>query len=198
MRKIHLTLISLLISSASLLAQYKMEISASYNVPSSSEFSNEFKNGFGATGEIFYFFEDSDFSTSIILGVNSFRGTEESEQALKEENPTLFEYDYEIHYNTFPVLLSANYTFMSEKKFNIMLGFGAGIQFMEHKKKLIGKYTSDTQKETSNEFAIKPSLVLSYAITKGIAISVKGSYNNTMGQTYISYYSFNLGMLYNI
>jgi len=198
MQKIQFTIILVLISSLSAFAQYKMEISANYNIPSSSEFSDNFDNGIGAKGEIHYYFENTGFSTSILLGVNSFRGTKGYEQELEDRNPTLFEYDYEIHYFTIPVMFSANYTFFRENKFNLVLGLGAGVQFMELKEKQIGKYTSDTQKESYNEFAMNESIELLYNLTKDIAVSVQADYNNTFGDQSISYYGFSVGLLYKI
>lgn len=198
MQKINLIAVIILLSTISAFSQVKMDLSASYNIPTSSSFSDRFNNGFGASGEFFYFFNNSGFSVSFLLGVNSYRATEEYENELKESNPTLFEYDYQIHYHTFPVLLAANYTFFREEKFNLRLGVGSGVQFMELKKKLIGNYVSDTNKENFNEFAIYPNLGVSYEVYKGIDISIKSGYYKTFGEMSLSNIDFRLGVQYSL
>jgi hypothetical protein len=198
MQKIKITIILLLFSSISVFAQLKMDMSAFYNIPTSTSFNEKFQNGFGGTAELFYLINDTGFSASFLVGMNVFRATKEYEQELEDSNPTLFEYDYRIDYFTFPVLLGANYTLFHEKKFNIKLGFGAGVQFMELKKKLIGKYVSDTHKDNFNEFAIYPNLGISYKINDTMDISLKGGYNQTFGELGLSYLNFGLGLQYEI
>jgi hypothetical protein len=198
MQKIKITIILLLFSSISVFAQLKMDMSAFYNIPISTSFNEKFQNGYGGTAELFYLINDTGFSASFLVGMNVFRATKEYEQELEDSNPTLFEYDYRIDYFTFPVLLGANYTLFHEKKFNIKLGFGAGVQFMELKKKLIGKYVSDTHKDNFNEFAIYPNLGISYKINDTMDISLKGGYNQTFGELGLSYLNFGLGLQYEI
>ena len=198
MQKFKITIILILISSMSVFAQIKMDISANYNLPSSTSFNGKFQNGYGGTAELFYFLNDSSLSISFIGGINIFRATKEYEQELEDSNPTLFEYDYRIDYYTFPVLLGANYTLFREKKINLRLGLGAGVQFMELKKKLIGKYVSDTHQEYFNEFAIYPNIGISYEISEAIDISLKGGYNQTFGELSLSYLNFGLGLQYEI
>jgi hypothetical protein len=198
MQKIKITIILLLFSSISVFAQLKMDMSAFYNIPTSTSFNEKFQNGYGGTAELFYLINDTGFSASFLVGMNVFRATKEYEQELEDSNPTLFEYDYRIDYFTFPVLLGANYTLFHEKKFNIKLGFGAGVQFMELKKKLIGKYVSDTHKDNFNEFAIYPNLGISYKINDTMDISLKGGYNQTFGELGLSYLNFGLGLQYEI
>jgi len=198
MQKIKITIILLLLSTISVFAQLKMDINAAYNIPISSSFSDKFNNGFGGSAELFYSINDSGFSVSFYGGMNMFRATKEYEQELEDSNPTLFEYDYRIDFFTFPVLLGANYTLFHEKKFNLRLGLGAGVQFMELKKKLMGKYVSDTHKDNFNEFAIYPNIGVSYKINDTMDISIKGGYSQTFGELGLSYLNFGLGLQYEI
>lgn len=198
MQRINLSIIILLISTVSVFSQVKMDLSASYSIPSSSSFGDKFDNGFGGTAEFYYLFNNSGFSASLLLGINTFRGTEEYEKELKDSNPTLFEYDYEIHYNSFPVMLAANYTFFREDKFNLRVGLGSGVQFMELKKKLIGNLVSDTNKEHFNEFAIYPNIGISYEIYDNVDLALKSGYNQTFGEMEISYIDFRIGIQYNL
>jgi len=189
----------LLISSVvTIKAQYQMDISGSYNIPNSTDFKNNFQNGLGVTADIHYFFKETGFSTSITFGFNSFRATNEFEKKLKEDNTTILEYDYQINYYTFPLMLSANYTFLREKKFNVIASFGLGGNFMEEKKKQMGEYTSDTEKEYFNEFAIYPNLGISYAVADDISILLKSGYNSTFGDKNLSYIDITLGVIYKI
>ena len=198
MQKIYISIIVLLISSISAWGQLKIDISASYSIPNSSNFNEKFNNGFGGTAELFYFIKDSGFSGSLLLGIATYRATGEYEQELKESNPTLFEYEYRIDYFSFPVLLAANYTLFKEKKFNLRLGLGGGIQFMELKKKLIGKYVSDTHKDNFNEFVVYPNIGASFRINQTMDLSLKGGYSKTFGEVSISYIDFRLGLQYDI
>lgn len=198
MQKRNITTLILLFSVISVFAQLKMDVSASYNMPYSTDAKESLDNGYGVSSEVFYYFDNSGFSTSILFGFTSFRANKEYEQKLEDNNPTIFTYDYEIHYTTFPLLLTANYTFFNKDKFNIRMGVGAGVQFMELKKKLIGKYVSDTHKDTFNEFAIYPNIGLNYRIVEGIAISVKGGYHKTFGDASIEYIDCRVGVQYDI
>jgi len=198
MQKLKITLILLFFSSISVFAQMKMDISASYNIPNSTSFSEKFHNGYGGTGELFYFINDSDFSASIFLGMSVYHATDKYEQELEDSNPTLFEYDYKIDYFIFPIMLGGNYTFFNDKRFKIRLGANAGIQFMELKKKLVGKYLSDTHKDNFNEFVIYPNIGISFRIIENIDISLKGGFNKTFGETSISHMDLRIGLLYDI
>jgi len=198
MQKIKLTILLIVFSSMSVFAQQKMDISGSYNLPISSSFSDKFQNGYGATGEYYHYIDSSGFSVSFLLGINVFRATKDYEQELEDSNPTLFNYDYRIDFFSFPVLVGANYTLFKEKKFNLRLGLGAGVQFMELKKKLIGKYVSDTHKDTYNEFVIYPNIGVSYKLNDSMDISLKGGYNQTFGDLGISTLDFRLGLQYEI
>jgi hypothetical protein len=198
MYRIKLTFIVVLLSSISAFAQYQMDISIGYNIPASNNFSENFNNGFGATSEFSYFFNNSNFSASLLIGINSFRANEQYEQDLEDSNPTIFDYEYQIHYHTFPLLLAGNYTFFNAKKFNFRLGMGVGMQFMELKKKLIGNYVSDTHIDNFNEFAIYPNLGLSYQLADNIDIILKSGYNATFGEIGISYIDFKIGIKYDI
>ncbi len=179
-------------------AQYQMSITGNYNLPQSDDFKNNFKNGLGGTGELFYFFKESGFSASLKFGLSGFRGTEETEAALQDSNATVNDYSYKINYYNFPLFLSANYTFFHRKKFNIHLGLGLGGIFMEHKEKQIGKYTSSTRSKEYNEFAIYPSLGISYELAKDISLLIKGGYNMTLGERQLKYIELNTGIIYKI
>lgn len=198
MQRINLIIIFVLTSTISAFAQLKMDISASYNLPTSTSFNEKFQNGYGGTGELFYYIDSTGFSVSFLGGINVFRATSDYEQELEDSNPTLFDYEYRIDYFTFPVLLGANYTLFHEKKFNLRLGLGAGVQFMELKKKLIGKHVSDTHKDNFTEFAIYPNIGASYKINETMDISFKGGYSQTFGELGLSYLDFRLGLQYEI
>ena len=178
--------------------QTKIFISGNYNIGTSHLLKDNFKNGYGATAEIHHFFNETGFSASLLFGLNSFRATSDFEQELENNNPTLFDYDYQIHYNNFPIFVSGHYTFFNKKKFNIMTGIGAGVNFIEYKRKQIGDITSDTEKDHYTEFAIYPSLGISYKIFSDISIMAKGSLNKSFGDQKIEYYSLSLGLIYNI
>jgi hypothetical protein len=198
MRRFLLIGFALIISTVTLFAQFKMDVCAVYNVPNSTEFAKNFQNGYGGTSEIHYFIKESGFSASLLFGINGFRASREYEQELADSNLTVFEYDYQINYYTFPLLLSANYTFLREKKINIILGIGLGGNFMEEKHKQIGEYTSDTEKTHFNEFALYPKLGFSFALTSDLAIIVKGGYNITFGKKEIQYFDINFGLIYDL
>lgn len=198
MYKFIFTVTVLIVSAFSLSAQYQMDITGNYSIPSSTEFKTNYNNGFGVTADIHYFFKESNFSVSVLFGFNSFRGSNEFEQALKDSNKTIFEYDYQINYYTFPVMVSANYTFFYDKKFHVIPALGLGGNFMEMKKKQIGKYTSDTEKEYFNEFAIYPSLGFSYEIIDDVSFLLKSGYNMTLGSESISYIDIKIGIIYKI
>jgi hypothetical protein len=175
-----------------------MDITADYNIPQSTDFADKFQNGIGVSANINYFYKETGFSGSLLFGFNSFRAKSSFEEEFKNNNTTLFEYKYELNYYTFPLMLAANYTFFNKKKFNITLSFGAGGNFMEYKQKQIGEYTSDTEKNYFNEFAIYPNLGFSYYVTKDIAILLKSGYNMTFGDQNISYIDFKFGVTYKI
>ena len=198
MQKIYILTILLIISTTSIFAQLKMDISTSYNLPNSTNFNDKFNNGYGVTSEIFYYIDSTGFSASLLFGINTFRATKEYEQELEDSNPTLFDYDYQINYHTFPIMLAVNYTLFREEKFNLRLGLAGGIQFMELKKKLIGDYVSDTNKEHFNEFAVYPNIGVYYEIIEGVDVVVKGGYNQTFGEAGISYIDFKVGFQYEI
>ena len=198
MSKIILTVSLFIVGVLNLSAQYQMDITGNYNLPNSTEFKNQYNTGFGASADIHYFFKESSFSVSLLLGFNSFRGSNEFEQALKDSNITVFEYDYQINYYTFPVMVSANYTFFYDKKFHLIPSVGLGGNFMEMKKKQMGKYTSDTKKEYFNEFAIYPGLGVSYEIVEDVSFLVKSGYNVTFGSESISYIDVKIGIIYKI
>jgi len=198
MKKSIFLLIFLFASSYYASAQYKMSITANYNIPQSSNFKDSFKNGWGGSGEIIYCFKESGFSASLLFGLNGYRGTEDTEAALKDSNSTINEFSYKINYYNFPLFLNANYTFFKEKKLNILVGFGVGAIFMEHKEKQIGKYTSSTRSNKYNEFAIYPNLGISYKISKGLDFLIKGGYNMTFGEKEVKYIDINAGLIYSI
>jgi len=198
MQKTYILTLILITLTTSIFAQLKMDISASYNIPTSTNFNDKFNNGYGVNGEIFYSINNSGLSASLVFGINEFRATKEYEQELEDGNPTIFDYDYQINYYTFPLMLAANYTFFREEKFNLRIGLGGGIQFMELKKKLIGDYVSDTNKENFNEFAIYPNIGISYEIIEGVDVIVKSGYNQTFGEAGISYLDFKIGLQYEI
>ena len=187
-----------ILSSLSSFAQYSMEITANYNIPSSTEFNEQFKNGLGGNMEIIYNFTESGFGASILFGLNGFRAEKGYEEELANNNPTIFTYEYKINYYSFPLLLQGKYTFMKEKDFNILAGMGLGMEFMEVKEKQYGKYTSDYRKEKFNEFAIYPNIGLSYKVASDIAIAVKSGYHQTFGKKSLSYIDIKLGLIYKI
>ncbi len=198
MQKIKITFLLVFFSSISAFAQLKMDVSGNYNLPFSTNFGDKFENGYGGSGEIFYYINNTGFSASFLFGINTFRATSEYEQELEESNPTIFDYDYRIDFFSIPVLLGINYTMFHEERFNLRLGVDAGIQFMELKKKLIGKYVSDTHIDNYNEFAIYPNIGVSYEISDSIDLSLKSGYNQTFGDLGISYFDFRLGIQYEI
>jgi len=179
-------------------AQYRMSMTANYNLPQSTDFKADFKDGWGGSGEIYYFFKESGFSVSLLFGLNGYRGTPETETALKDSNATVNDFNYKINYYNFPLFLSANYTLFYENKFNIHMGLGFGAIFMEHKEKQIGKYTSSTRSSKFNEFAIYPSLGVSYEFMKDISFLLKGGYNMTFGEKQLQYIDINAGIIYKI
>ncbi len=179
-------------------SQFKMDITANYSLPQSTDFANNFQNGIGFTAEIHYFYKETGYSGSLLFGFNSFRAKNSYEEELKKTNTTIFEYDYELNYYTFPVMLSANYTFFNKKKFNVILSFGIGGNFIEYKQKQIGQYTSDTRKEYFNEFAIYPNMGFSYKFTKDMSVLLKGGYNMTFGDQKLTYVDIRIGIAYNI
>ena len=198
MYKFIITITVILASIFNISAQYQMDITGNYNVPMSSEFKDNYNNGFGVTADIHYFFKESGFSVSLLFGFNSFRGSNKFEQALKDSNKTIFEYDYQINYYTFPLYVSANYTLFSDKKFHVIPSISLGGNFMEQKKKQIGQYTSDTEKEYFNEFGVYPNLGLSYEIVEDVSFLIKSGYNATFGSKSISYIDVKIGIIYKI
>jgi len=198
MHKQFIILISLIISSLYASSQYRMSMTANYNLPQSTDFKTDFKKGWGGSGEIYYFFKESGFSASLLFGLNGYRGTPETEAALKDSNITVNEFSYKINYYNFPLFLSANYTLFYEKKFNIHIGLGFGAIFMEQKEKQVGTYTSSTRSSKFNEFAIHPSLGVSYEFMKDISFLIKGGYNMTLGEKQLQYIDINAGIIYKI
>ena len=197
MHKIIVVLL-LFVAISNVSAQYQMDITANYNLPTSSDFSKNYKPGLGASADIFYVFKESGFSASLLFGFNSFRATSPFEQTLKDNNTTNFEYKYQINYYTFPLILSANYMFFYKKKFHLISSFGVGGNFMELKQKQIGQITSDTQKDYFNEWAIYPSIGISYEFMKDVSVLIKSGYHLTFGSREISYVNVRIGILYKI
>jgi len=193
-----LSFLLLVLGTSTLFAQYSMELSANYHIPISSEFSNQFKNGYGGNMEIIYQFKESGFSASILFGLNGFRAQKKYEETLAENNPTIFDYEYQINYFSFPLMTNLNYIFFKNKEFHLITGMGVGMEFMELKEKQFGKYTSDYRKEKFNEFAIYPQIGFSYNLTKDIAIITKGGYHQTFGKKSLSYLDIKLGVIYKI
>ncbi len=190
--------ILLVISSIQASAQYRMSITTNYNLPQSTDFKSDFKNGWGGSGELYYFIKETGFSASLLFGLNGYRGTPETEQALKDSNSTINDYNYKINHYNFPLFVSANYTFFYRNKFNVILGLGFGGIFMEHKEKQIGKYTSSTRSNKYNEFAIYPSIGISYEFMRDISFLIKGGYNMSFGDKQIQYIDINAGIIYKI
>ncbi|MCK5907156.1 MAG: hypothetical protein KAG37_06165, partial [Flavobacteriales bacterium] len=87
MQRINLIIIFVLTSTISAFAQLKMDISASYNLPTSTSFNEKFQNGYGGTGELFYYIDSTGFSVSFLGGINVFRATSDYEQELEDSNP---------------------------------------------------------------------------------------------------------------
>ncbi|MCK5847023.1 MAG: TonB-dependent receptor [Bacteroidales bacterium] len=197
MKKIYLILFILTSTIFIANAQYKMDISVNYNIPQSDNFSNDFKNGWGASGEVHYFFKESGFSASVLFGLQGFRANKSVEDELIDTS-LIFDYDYQVHYFSFPLFIRANYTFFQKSDFNIMLGFGIGGVFMEHKEKQIGKHTSDTNIDKFNEFGIYPSLGLSYKISSDISIIISSGLNITLGEKKVRYIDIKTGLIYTI
>ncbi len=179
-------------------SQFKMDITANYSLPQSTDFSKNYQNGIGVISEIYYFYKETGLSGGILFGFNSFRAKNSFEEEFKNTNTTIFDYDYEINYYTFPLMLSANYTFFHKKKFNVILSFAFGGNFMEQKQKQIGEYTSDTRKEYYNEFGIYPNIGLSYMFAKDMSVLLKSGYNITYGEQKLTYIGIRLGIAYNI
>jgi len=196
--KVLIIIILTVINVSVLFSQIKMDITLNYNLPQSTEFKNNFQNGEGIVAEIHHFYKNTGFSGSVLFGFNSFRAKNSFEEEFKNTNTTIFDYNYELNYYTFPLILSANYTFFHDKKFNAIISFGFGGNFMEFKKKQIGEYTSDTEKEYFNELAIYPNIGLSYMFVNDISILVKGGYNATYGKQKLTYVDIRLGIAYNI
>ena len=197
MRRTYFIILLLLISFFSAKAQYKMDISANYNIPISSDFNNDFNNGWGGSGEIHYFIKESGFSASIIFGLQGFRAQQHIEDALIDTN-LIFDYDYRVNYYSFPLFVKANYTFFHQKDFNIIASIGFGGLFMEYKKKQIGKHTSETIITKHNEFGIYPSLGVSYKLSQDISFIVSSGLNISFGDSNIQYLSIKSGLIYSI
>ena len=178
-------------------AQYKMEISANYNIPISTDFSNNFQNGWGGRGEIHYFFKETGFSASVLFGLDGFRANKKVEDALIDTT-LIFDYEYEVHSFNFPLFAKANYTFFHEQKFNIIVGVGIGGLFMEYKAKQIGKYTSDTEINYFNEFGIYPSLGISYKLSDDVSFTISSGLNMSFGDRSIKYLDIKSGLIYSI
>lgn len=198
MGKIITIILLVIFTSTYSFSQFKLDITANYSLPQSTEFANNFQNGIGASFDIHYFYKETGFSGSLLFGFNSFKAENSFEEEFKNTNTTILEYDYELTYYTFPLMLSANYTFFHDKKFNAILSFGFGGNFMEYKKKQIGEYTSDTEKEFFNEFAIYPNMGVSYRFVEDISFLLKGGYNATFGEQSLTYFDVRLGIIYNI
>ena len=176
-----------------------MEITASYNMPQSSTLKHQFKNGYGTSAEIHYFFKESGFNASVLFGFHSYRAQQDYELEFEEQNgETIFDYKYQINYYTFPLMLSLNYTFFKEKKFNAMLQFAFGSEYMERKVKQIGKYSSDTNKDKYLELGIYPNIGVSYEIYRDVSLLLKGGYHKTFGDENISYVDIKAGVIYKI
>jgi len=197
-QKIQLSFVLFLLSTITLFGQYSMEVTANYNIVSSSEFNEQFKNGYGGNMEIIYQFQESGFGASILFGLNGFRAEQSYEQKLADNNPTIFTYEYKINYYSFPLMAQGKYTFFREKDFNILAAMGLGMEFMELKEKQFGKYTSDYRKEKFNEFAIYPNIGLSYKLVSDVAIVLKSGYHKTFGKKSLSYIDIKLGLIYKI
>ncbi|OYT16902.1 MAG: hypothetical protein B7C24_05370 [Bacteroidetes bacterium 4572_77] len=192
-------LMLLTLSSLNTQAQYSMEITANYNLPQSSSFKSQFNKGIGASAEIHYFFNDSGLNASILFGLNSFSAKTAYKQEIKEENgPTEFEYEYQAHYYTFPLMLSLNYTFFQKEKYNFLVQFAFGSEYMERKIKQIGEFTSDTEKTKYLELGIYPSIGVSYEIMKDVSLLFKGGYNKTFGDENLSFIDIKAGVIYKI
>ena len=197
MRRTYFTILLILISFLSAKAQYKMDISANYNIPISSNFNNDFNNGWGGSGEIHYFIKETGFSASLLFGLQGFRAQKHVEDALIDTT-LIFDYDYEVHYYSFPVFLAANYTFFHQNDFNIIASIGIGGLFMEHKAKQIGEHTSETEITKYNEFGVYPSLGVSYKLSSDVSFIVSGGLNISFGDTKIQYLNIKSGLIYSI
>ena len=197
-RKITLGLLTVFLFSTSLFAQYSMEITANYSIPLSSEFSENFQNGYGGDMEVIYQFKESGFAAAIQFGLVGFRATKAYEKKLTDENQTIFTYDYKINHYSFPLIGHAKYIFFREKEFRIIAGMGIGVEFMETKEKQLGKYTSDYNRQVSNEFVLNPNLAVSYQIVDDIAVILKSAYHQTFGMLEISYVNINVGVVYKL
>lgn len=197
-KKLTLSFVLLIFTSIALFGQYSMEITASYNIPTSSDFKNGFQNGYGGNMEVIYDFEDSGLGVSVLFGLHGFGAKISYEEELAEANSTLFNYDYKISYYSFPLMLQAKYSFFKEKDFQLIGGLGLGMEFMEQKEKQMGVYTSDYRKEKFNEFAVYPNVGLSYKLAEGINGVLKSGFHQTFGKKSLSYIDLRLGIIYKI
>jgi len=197
-KKITLGLLIAFLFSTSLFAQYSMEITANYSIPLSSEFSENFQNGYGGDMEVIYQFEESGFAAAIQFGLVGFRATKVYEQKLADGNQTIFTYDYKINHYSFPLIGHAKYIFFREKEFRIIADMGIGVEFMETKEKQVGEFTSDYKRHVSNEFVLNPNLAVSYQIVEDIAVVLKSGYHHTLGMMEISYININIGVVYKL
>ncbi len=178
-------------------AQYKMSITANYNIPISSDFSDNFQNGYGANAEIHYFLKETGFSGSLLFGLNSFRGTDDYEKSLLDPN-LFYTHEYTANNYVFPVLVKGNYTFFRKNKFNVIGGIGVGVLFMEEKIKQTTEHTSETEKEKFNELGLYPSLGISYAVTPQVAVIINSGFNMSFGDKKIQYIDIRTGLIYKI
>jgi len=197
-RKILFSLLVSLFMSVSLFAQYSMEISADYGIPLSSEFSENYQNGYGGDMEITYQFKESAFGVGVQFGLVGYRAKKAYEKELAEANPTIFVYDYKINLYSFPLIVHAKYTFFRDGDFQVIPDLGIGVEFMEKKEKQIGTYTSDYNKHYSNEFTINPNLGVSYNMVDDIAAILKVGYHQTLGMYDLSHIDINLGIVYKL
>ena len=198
LRKIIFSLLVSLLMSVSVFAQYSMEISANYSWPLSTEFSENYQNGYGGDMEIIYQFKESGFGMGVQFGLVGYRAKKAYEQDLADANPTIFVYDYKVNLYSFPLIVHAKYVFFRNSDFHVIPDIGIGIEFMEKKEKQIGTYTSDYNKHYSNEFTINPNLGISYNIVDDIAAILKVGYHQTLGVYELSHIDVNLGIVYKL
>jgi len=190
-------IVSVLFLSITAYTQVSMSITGNYNI-ATFDLQNNFQNGYGATAEIFYNFHDSPFMASLSFSTNSFRATSEYEAQMKEYQNDAVDLNYQIHTLVTPIHLAADYHFFREKKLQVLMGIGLGLNIVTDKVKQVGQYTSDYTKDIQYYFGVNPHFGLIYQFEKDLGVLLKTGCNRSLGGNNVSYADIRLGLIYKI
>ena len=179
-------------------SQLAMSFTGNYNI-GNQDLETSFNNGLGLNAEIYYYFDDSPFAVSFSIGTNSFLANDEYTKAYTDAQHNIIDgFTYKITQYSIPILLSGNYRFFRDKKFQVSVGLSLGLYSLTQKFKQTSSHFSDVRIDTKNEFGVYPHLGLMYGITDNIGIILKGGYNQTFGSESISYMDVRFGLIYKI